>query len=147
MSELELAVRASFPLRRSVELPNGTRIELQQPPFHAVRDLFITLEEKHPGAYETPGEDAEPAQWIAHKRALNDLNRDASIGMARLCLPEDRQDIADDQLYLLGDQCETFATAVIELCGRKKKEADSESAAETEGPGDDAPFASGGPTE
>ena len=147
MSELELAVRASFPLRRSVELPDGTRIELQQPPFHAVRELFISLEEKYPAAYTDPGKDAPLEERIAQKRAANDLNRDGSIGMARLCLPEDRQDIADDQLYLLGDQCETFSTAVIELCGRKKKEADSDSATETEGPGDDAPFASGGPTE
>ena len=68
--------------------------------------------------------------------------------MARLCLPEDRQDIADDQLYLLGDQCEPFAVAVIELCGRKRKSADSETEpGDTEGPGDAAPFASDVPTE
>ena len=147
MSDLEVAIRASFPLKRTVELPDGSQIELQQPPYFEVRDLFLTLEEQYPAAYETPADDAPSKSKMAHKRALNEMNRAASIGMARLCLQEQDQAVPDDQLYILGDQCEPFAVAVIELCGRKRsKEADS-GGQETEGVDSAAPFVSDAPTE
>ena len=129
LSPLERAIRNAYPLTREITI-GGETFVLQQPSGHSVRTLLYDLEEKYPltAQHNPAGEAGSTFKSLPHgkqlevKRQWKDYLRENSIGMARLCLGPQADEVPDDMLEMLIEGHDEFDATVADLCGSSRED-------------------------